>query len=263
MSIKDAIDYDFTNIPDDQSTGLIEQPPAELLASFADLPWFDELCASDMVPRSEWRARGNATKAAFRASVAEIYSQGRTSACVGFSVGQGVEGTLTRRYGLKHRVPLSGMSIYDQIGRTLMSGAYIPDGVKCASDVGPLPLRTAETQAKYAVTFPGLEYKWKRPAGWENVSRLFRITKAAKVQGAEMHVSAALKGRWIIVGRQRHAIPYGYYDPEKGMAYANSWSSSFGDAGWGYDSERTFANLVGYVILEVAFRPDIDLPPLT
>ena len=111
------IDIDLTVIPEDQSTGLIEQPPAELLASYQDLAWFDEICGDDMVPRSEWRARSEATWSHLRASVVEIYSQGRTSACVGFSCAQALETTLTRRYGRKHRVPISGMGVYDQIGR--------------------------------------------------------------------------------------------------------------------------------------------------
>jgi hypothetical protein len=189
------IDVDLTVIPEDQSSGLKEQPPAELLASYQDLPWFDEICGDDMVPRSEWRARSEATWEHLRASVAEIYSQGRTSACVGFSCGQGLETTLTRRYGRKHRVPVSGMSIYDQIGNTLMSGAYIPDGIALISGPGALPLRTAETAANYVVTFPGLDYKWRRPSNSGDVSRMFRVTKAAKAQGAEMVASARLKKR--------------------------------------------------------------------
>lgn len=252
------IDYDLTIVPDDQGTGLIEQPPAELLASFAALPWFDEICAEDMVPRSEWKTRSEAVKADLRATVAEIYSQGRTSACVGFGTAQAVETTIYRRYGRRHRVPLSGMDIYSDIGNTLMSGAYIPDGIARASEIGVLPLRTLATAAKYAVTFPGLEYRWTRPEGWKNVAKLFRVKKAAKVQGAEMIVSALLRGRVVIVGRSRHCVPYVLYDfPNAG--YANSWSPEWGDAGFGYDSESTFKNLVGYVPLEIATRPDLTL----
>jgi len=255
------IDYDFTDIPDDQSTGWIEQSDDGLLGAFDGVPWFDELCAEDMVPKSEWRARSEATKDAYRATVARIYSQGKTSACVGFGTAQAVETTCTRRYGLKNWVPLAGMDVYSDIGRSLMSGAYIPDGIQRASEIGVLPLRTPETEDKYAVTFPGLEYRWSRPDGWQKVAGLFIVKKAAKVQGAEMHVSAALKGRCIIVGRSRHCIPYVYYDYPN-MAYANSWSDSWSDRGFGLDSERTFGGLVGYVPLEVAFRPDIELPPL-
>ena len=254
------IDVDLSVPPEGHATGLIEQPPAELLASYQDLPWFDEICRDDMVPRSQWRDRAERVKAALRGTVAEIYSQGRTSACVGFACAQACETTHNRRYGRRHRVPLSGMSVYDQIGRTLMSGAYIPDGVAFLQQAGPLPLQTAATAAKYAVTFPGLEYRWSRPAGWRDVARLFRVTKAAKAQGADMVASALIKGRAGIVGRDNHAIPYVLLD-FNGSApvacYANSWSKDWGDAGFGYDSERVFGGLVMYVILEVAARPDL------
>ena len=255
------IDYDFTIVPADQSTGWIEQSEGELLAAMAGLPWFDEICADEMVPRNEWAARSEATKAGYRATVARIYSQGRTSACVGFGSAQALETTCTRRYGLKNHVPLAGMDVYSDIGRSLMSGAYIPDGMERISTIGCLPLRDPATVGKFSITFPGLEYKWDRPSGWKEVAGQFKVTKAAKVQGKEMMVSAALKGRCIIVGRSRHCVPYVYYDYPN-MAYGNSWSPDWGDDGFGFDSERTFGSLVGYVPLEVSFRPGIELPPL-
>jgi hypothetical protein len=149
------------------------------------------------------------------------------------------------------------------IGNTLMSGAYIPDGAKLVTSLGALPLRTAATAAKYPVTFPGLEYKWRRPSNWRDTAKLFRVTKAAKVQGAEMMASALLKGRCVIVGRSRHAIPYvglAFNGTSPVAAYANSWAASWGDRGFGYDSESTFRSVVGYVILEVSTRPDLDIP---
>jgi hypothetical protein len=74
-----------------------------------------------------------------------------------------------------------------------------------------------------------------------------------------------LKKRCGIVGRSRHCVPYVYLDFDGNspvVAYANSWSRSWGDSGFGYDSERVFRDLVCYVILEVSFRPSIDLPAI-
>ena len=256
------IDYDFTDVPDGQSTGLIEQSPDQLLSAFADVPWFDEICSEDMVPRSEWKARAAAIRDDLRRTTAEIYSQGRTSACVGFGSAQAVETACTRAYGLANRVALSGMSVYDQIGRTLMSGAYIPDGMNFCQEFGPLPIDTPANRAKYPVCFPGLDYRWSRPSAWKDTAKLFRVTKAAKAQGAEMIASALLKKRCGIVGRSSHCVPYVYLDFSGNSpvaCYANSWGS-WGDAGFGYDSERVFGSLVCYVILEVATRPDIQFP---
>jgi len=256
------IDVDFTVIPSDQSTGLIEQPPEELLASFGAIPWYDEICASDMVPKDQWKTRAAAIRDDLRRTVAQIYSQGKTSACVGFSAAQACETTFTRTYGIKHRVALSGMSVYDRIGNSLMSGAYIPDGIACLQKDGPLPLDTPENRAKYPVCFPGLSYKWKRPSGWEDVAAMFKVTKAAKASGKEMIASAMLKKRTGIYGRSRHAVPPVYLDFDGNspmLAYANSWGD-WGDEGFGYDSERVFSDLILYVILEVAVRPDLGLP---
>jgi hypothetical protein len=261
------IDLDLTDIPDGQSSGWIEQPPEDLLGSWAGIPWLEEIAGgTEMVSRAEWKARAGATSELYRSSVAEIYSQGRTSACVGFGTAQAVETTLTRAYGRRHRVPLAGMDVYSDIGRSLMSGAYIPDGIDRASEIGILPLRTQETEGVFPVTFPGLEYKWDRPAGWKAVAAQFRVTKAAKVQGGEMIASALLRGRCVIVGRSRHCIPYVYLDfagNSPVAAYANSWGREWSDDGFGFDSERTFSGLVGYVPLEVEFRPGVELPPIS
>ena len=133
-----------------------------------------------------------------------------------------------------------------------------------AQEIGPLPLDTPENRGRYPVCFPGLDYRWSRPAGWKNTARLFRVTKAAKAQGAEMIASALLKRRTGIYGRSRHCVPPCYLEFQGNsplVAYPNSWGN-WGDNGWGYDSERVFGSLVMYVILEVATRPDLGLPQL-
>jgi hypothetical protein len=160
---------------------------------------------------------------------------------------------------------MSGMDVYSDIGRSLMSGAYIPDGMERISTIGCLPLRDPATVGKYAVTFPGLEYRWSRPAGWKEIAGQFRVTKAAKAQGKEMIASALLKGRCGFYGRSRHCVPPVWLDFEGNTplaAFANSWDKTWGDNGIGYDSERVFGSLIMYVILEVSFRPNIELPPL-
>ena len=58
---------------------------------------------------------------------------GSEGSCVGFSICQAIETTLTRNYGRRHWVSLSGMSLYKRIGRSAGSGAYIPDGIAQAT----------------------------------------------------------------------------------------------------------------------------------
>jgi hypothetical protein len=257
------IDCDLSIVPPDQESGLIEQPPEELLASFAEVPWFDEICASEMVPRSEWKDRSARIWRKQRATVTQIYSQGREGSCVGFSIAQGVETTLRRRYGLDNWVSLSGVSLYKRIGRSASSGAYIPDGIREATTNGILPVNSTENQARYQHTHPRTGFSVRLPTNYQETGRLFRITKAAKAQGRDMIASALLSDRIGIVGRSRHAIPYmalAFNGNNPLAAYSNSWSSTWNDGGWGYDTESTFRNLVMYVILEVSTRPDILIP---
>ena len=263
------IDYDLTDIPDGQTTGLIEQTDSELMARteelFGETEYFSAAFPEKMVPRSEWKARAEATAEHFRKTTKQIYSQGRTSACVGFGCGQWVETFATRLFGGGYHTPLAGMDVYSDISRTLMSGAYVPDGVHRVAMIGVLPLRTSETSEEYSVTYPGLDYKWRRPSGWEKVAAKFKVTRWAKCSGAEEVASALLNGFPLVLGRSRHCIPYVYLDfnGNSPMAvYANSWSESWGDDGFGADSERTFGNVTCYAVLDLAIRPEIEIPEL-
>ena len=184
--------------------------------------------------------------------------------CVGFGTAQALETTLTRRYGVKHYVPLAGMDVYSWIGRTISSGAYIPDGMSHVSNYGCLPLDTSENRERYDVVRGRLDYTRNRgPDGWQDVAKLFRVTQWAKCYGEDEIASALLCGFCGTVGRSRHCVPYCRLVHNGGKfyaGYANSWSGDWGDGGWGYDSERVFDGLTMYVILDVEARPDLDIP---
>lgn len=262
--IRKWIDYDLTIVPPDQSAGLIEQPPEELLASFGDIPWFDEVCAGEMIPESQWKDRAAKMWPMQRQSVTQIYSQGSEGSCVGFSCCQALETTLRRTYGLQRWVSLSGMSLYKRIGRSAGSGAYIPDGIAEMQSRGVLPVNSDENKARYKHTHPRTGFSNPLPSGWEETGALFRVTKAAKAQGRAMVGSALLSDRIGIVGRSRHAIPYiglTYSGNSPVAGYANSWGN-WGDGGFGYDSASTFGSVVLYIILEVSTRPDLEIPSL-
>jgi hypothetical protein len=251
------IDADLSVTPDGiaDNPGLIEGPePAVEL--FGDV--FPKL----MVPRSEWAERCDRTEAKRRATTRHIYSQGRTSACVGFGVAQAVETTGTRRYGAKHAVQLAGMDVYKRIGNTLMSGAMISDGMEAVADDGVLPLDTPENRDRYPATCGLLDYSIRTPPNAAPVRQLFRVTRWARCKGADEVMSALLAGFTGVVGRSRHCVPYCYPVHDGGSfyaAYANSWGD-WGDDGWGYDSQRTFDGLTFFVVLDVAVRPDLEIP---
>jgi len=261
------IDFDFENVPLDQRGLLVEtedqimeasQESGVMLASFEDT--YPQL----MVPRGERKERALRNRDKWRSTVARIYSQGRTSACVGFGSAQALETTRTRRYGVANHVPLSGMSVYKEIGRTLMSGAYISDGMKQIVSTGALPLDTPENRGKFNLVWGLQDWSSRFPSGWEKNANPFRVAKWATARGSDEIESALINGFTGIVGRSRHCVPYVYLDYDGNSpyaSYANSWGN-WGDKGFGYDSKRVYGDLTLYLILEVVVSDDLEIPSL-
>lgn len=259
------VDLDLTNVPADQSSGLVELPENEMVARLAAVPNFSEKFPQYMVPKSQWAERIGRVSKQMRGTVTKIYSQGNEGSCVGFGSAQMLETTLRRRYGIKHWVSLSGMSIYKRIGSSANSGAMIPDGMDAVL-VGALPVDSPENKAKYQHTHPRTGFRTSLPSGWQETAKLFCGTAWAKASGAEEIMSALLNDFCGIVGRDGHCVPYVMPEQyETGgfcAGYANSWDSDWGDSGFGYDSERTMDRLTCYVLLDVCVRPDIGVIPL-
>ena len=251
--MRPMIDVDFNAVvPADQSLGWIEQSDDEMLMAAGDIGSFESEYPQLMVPKSERKERALANKDKWRRTIRNIVSQGRTSACVGFGSSQALETTLTRRSG--QYTQLSGMSVYKEIGRSLMSGAYIPDGMNQIVEVGALPLDTDENRERFDLVWGITDWSKRFPAGWEKQANEFRVSKWATARGEDEIESALINGFCGIVGRSRHCVPYVYldFDGNSPMAcYANSWSANWGDDGFGYDSSRTYRNLTLYLVLEV------------
>lgn len=263
----DFIDIDFDNeTPDGESTGLIEESHDEIMmASSETLGSFEDSYPTLMVPRAKRKEMAAEAWPKQRRTIAQIYSQGRTSACVGFAAAQALEITRTRRYGQANRVALAGMSVYREIGRTLMSGAMISDGMRQIVSVGALPLANTENNAKYDLTLDLLNYSKRIPRDWEKHAAPFRVSKWATARGGDEIESALLNGFCGIVGRSRHCVPYvglTWAKDSPAAGYANSWSSSWGDEGLALDSQRIYRNLTLYLILEVVVNDDLDIPEL-
>lgn len=259
------VDLDLSNVPDSQATGLVELPENEMTARMAAVPNFSEKFPTYMVPRSQWSDRIGKISKNLRGTVTRIYSQGQEGSCVGFGSAQMLETTLRRRYGIKHWVSLSGMSIYKRIGSSPSSGAMIPDGMDAVLE-GALPVDSPENKAKYAHTHPRTGFRTPLPSGWQQTAALFRGTNWAKCSGADEIMSALLNEFCGIVGRDGHCVPYVLPEQyENGgfcAGYANSWDSDWGDEGFGYDSERTMNRLTCYVLLDVCVRPDLGIQPI-
>jgi hypothetical protein len=260
------IDVDLDQPPEDQGLGWEPQTGDEMMAATPEIEPFSSVFPQHMVPRSQWKERAEATMANYRAIAAPIVSQGREGSCVGFACKNALENTIIRRFGRRNWRQLSGVSLYKRIGRSASSGAYIPNGIQETRDKGVLPVNSTENARQYIHTHPDTGFSRALPTGWTQTASLFRASAVATCRGMDEIASALLGGFTGVVGRQRHAINYQYltFDSRGNffVCYGNSWSVSWGQEGFGFDSERTASSLTMYVILDVVTRPDIVIPEL-
>ena len=259
------VDVDLDTPPPGQGKGLLEMPASERELFASSLPAFESARPGQMVPRSRWKELAMQVRGQYRDDVTEIYSQGNFGSCVGFGAAQCLETTLRRRYGRRHRVSLSGMSVYKRIGSGPQSGAMISDGMEAICDEGALPTDTPENKAQYDHTHPLRSWTTPLPDGWRTTAALFRGHRFAIAKSVDEIASAMLNGYSGIVGRQAHCVPYVYLDFSGNAplwAYANSWDTNWNDNGFGYDSENTVRSLWLYVLLDVVARPDLEVPTI-
>lgn len=255
------IDIDLTVPPPGLGKGLIE-PDANALMREGSIESFEAARPGAMVPRSEWKDRSQRLLNQYRDDVTQIYDQGSNGSCVGFAAAQMLEVMLRRRYGKKNWVSLTGMSIYKRIGRSAGSGAMVADGMDAVIE-GVLPADTPENKAKYPHTHNFRNFSTPLPSGWQETAKLFRGQRFVVARGIDEIASALINGYCGIVGRSGHCIPYVYLDfngDNPVCAYANSWTPQWKDEGFGYDSESVTRNITCWILLDVATRPDLEIP---
>lgn len=256
------IDNDLTP-PEEMGAGYIEDAGRELMRS-SSLDTFEAARPGLMIPRSEWKERAARKWPLQRNDITQIYDQGSNGSCVGFASAQMLETTLRRRYGKQHWVALSGMSVYKRIGRSSGSGAMVDDGMDAVIE-GVLPADTPENRTRYKHVHNYRDFSVPLPAGWKETGTLFRGQRFVVAQGIDMIASAMLNDFCGIVGRQGHSIPYvglTFKGDNPLVPYANSWKSSWGDQGFGYDSESITRNITCWILLDVVTRPDLGIPEL-
>lgn len=178
--------------------------------------------------------------------VTRIFNQGREGSCVGNAGTQGHQVKQAQQFGKANVIQLSAVSLYQLIGRSPSSGAYVPDALTKSRDVGILPLDTPENRARFGVhVMPHTGFYSKRQPGWEEVAGQFRVLEAFKINTFLGLISAQLSGHPVVVGRQGHSILYLRPIFKNGRwhnLYVNSWGDwgvGAGDfrAGFGMDTE--------------------------
>lgn len=266
--ISQFVDLDLIDSrPSDQGSGFIDQDQSVFRAG-VNCEDFENF-GNDMVPRSQWEEMAAKMEKTLRKTIRTVLNQGREGSCVGNGCVGAAMSKMYLQYGKDFWRPLSAMSIYNRIGRSAQSGAYIPDGINEMTDEGPLPLDTPENKELYDVTYRARGFVGERSfvrsvPGWEDVAGLFRVTKVRRINTVEGWFSALVRGIPIVYGRDGHCIFSLFPKLHRGdwyFGYVNSWGQ-WGDQlndivgkGLGWDSERKIKRCVGYGIEEIAFRP--------
>lgn len=160
---------------------------------------------------------------------------------------QGWEVLHNEAFGKEAWIELSPISLYKRVGRSPSSGSTVSDNVREMRDIGALPTNAEKTKLETmglnpAHTMPETGFSTPFPQGWKETAKYFRIQEYFDVESIEGFFSALLSGFAVHYGRAGHSIlgvsavfnqsKNGFY-----ICYANSWAPSWGENGFGYDSE--------------------------
>jgi hypothetical protein len=226
---------------EDDDAGKLDIDPRDIPFGAVDAdgePVFEAVVP--LIPRSEWDGWINEIDAAgggLDALVTRIYDQGREPSCTSNATCQAHE--IIQNFTFGKVTHLSAISLYVRVGSP-RSGSSVSGNLKELCNRGVLPVNNPENTALYSIVWPATGYK-QLPNGWESVAKNFRGHEYYEVTSYDGFITALLKGYPVVYGRSGHAICAVRPVRRNGtlyVKYANSWHESWGDHGFGYDSER-------------------------
>jgi hypothetical protein len=212
---------------------------------------------TDMIPESQWRPIFEERKArglSARSLVTRIFDQGQEGSCVANQCAQAHEMLQAKELGKDRVTLLSPISLYKRIGSSAGSGAYIGDAMDESMETGILPLDTPENRARFGdKVMPHRGFREPYPDDWKPTAGLFKFDEAFIGRGLTEMMTALAK-LWLVgVGRAGHSILYPEYEYEDDgdlfAPYPNSWTTGWGDEGWGKDSRRMMQSASGMFIV--------------
>lgn len=239
-----VVDVDFTQDPNYVFGDL----GASLCGDYLEFSDEEEVYSEERI--EEEIAKQEAAGGTLDELVVEVKDQGQEGSCVGNAITAAVQVLLAKQFGKLWVTLLSAISIYKQIGRSARSGAMVSDAMDAVRDVGILPLDTPENRAKYGdKVMPPRGFSTPYPPEWKGTAKNFKGFEFLIIRNVRQLLTALLKGYPVVVGRQGHSICYLRVMLRAGrrvVKYVNSWKKTWGDGGFGYDTESQFKQSAGW-----------------
>jgi hypothetical protein len=197
-------------------------------------------------PRSEWPDLIKQNRS-LRKRVKRIKNQKQEGSCASNMTAQAAEIVWNQQYGAGRWVEFSPISIYKWVADGPNSGSTISGNLKQLKEIGLLPVRNERNRQilidmdlnpEHMLEPTG--YYQKFPDDWKETAEWFSGVEAFDIGSFDGIVTALLDGWPVGYGRAGHAIcaVSPWYDGRQfGLDYANSWAPSWGDEGFGKDTE--------------------------
>jgi hypothetical protein len=205
-------------------------------------PIFED--AVPLIPREHWSGMIKAIEdngGSLDLLVTRIYNQKSEGSCVSNATCQAMEIAQAQRRGKKAVISLSAISLYKRCGRSPGSGSMVSTNLKEILGIGVLPLDTPENKARFTHTMANTGFFTPYPQGWQETAKRFRGNEVFDIRSYDGFITALLRGYPVVYGRSGHSIcavrPV-FKNNQLYVKYANSWHESWGENGYGYDSER-------------------------
>ncbi len=236
---------------------LAEPNPAEGEPVFED--------AVPVIPRDQWPTLVKSIDDAgggLDLLVTRIYDQKSEGSCVSNATCQAMEIAQARRRGRASVIHLSAISLYKRCGRSPGSGSMVSTNLKEILGTGVLPLDNEQNRKLFKHVMPNTGFYQKYPDGWQETAKRFRGNEVYDIRSYDGFITALLRGYPVVYGRSGHSIcavrPI-YRGNQLYVKYANSWHESWGDKGYGYDSESKIRAGASWAFaLRTVVDPDLN-----
>jgi len=236
----DLIDIDFSG--DFRSRTLTRETPyGQMFQTMADT-------GLAVIPRSQWPELCEAAaEYPLERNVQRIMNQSNEGSCASNAAAQCMETISYVQGGADLYVSLSAISLYKQVASSAGSGSTIDGNLRALQQTGILPLDTIDNRARFTHVMPHTGFGLRYPEGWKDTAKRFRADEWIDLNSFEEVATASFLGFPICYGRAGHAI-CGVRTVKQGngyfLRYANSWRESWGENGYGYDSEGSISGSI-------------------